>query len=167
MMVAIMSWEMLGEAVRERRIELGLTQEQLAERGGPSTPTLRAIENNRAGRLSPRLRRSLERTLQWSAGSVDQVLAGQAASVADSVTTAAIGPRFYLLVDRALSAARVLIVGPPSEGEAAAKWTADVHRLVHEVKQGFFEVEAHLEAGQHDKLGALIALLDQLSTLSR
>ncbi|CDO11488.1 transcriptional regulator [Mycolicibacterium cosmeticum] len=166
MMVAIMSWEKLGEAVRERRIALGLTQEQLADRGGPSTPTLRAIENNRAGRLSPRLRRSLERTLQWSAGSVDEVLAGQDATVLEPVTTTAIGPGFYLLVDRALSAARVVIIGAPSEIETA-EWTADVHRLIREVKEGFFELEPRLEAAQRDKLGALIALLDQLSTPSR
>ena len=166
MMVAIMSWEKLGEAVRERRIDLGLTQEQLAERGGPSTPTLRAIENNRAGRLSPRLRRSLERTLQWSAGSVDQVLAGQDATVVEPVTTTAIGPGFYLLVDRALSAARAVIIGPPSEVDAA-EWGADMHRLVREAKEGFFELEPRLEAAQRDKLSALIALLNQLSTPAR
>lgn len=40
---------------------------------------------NRASRLSPRLRRSLERALQWSAGSVDQALASQDATVVEPV----------------------------------------------------------------------------------
>lgn len=62
--------------VRDRRAELGLTQPEVDELGGPSVLTLRAVENNRAGRLSPRLRRSLERVLKWEMGSIEAVLEG-------------------------------------------------------------------------------------------
>ncbi|MCA2243345.1 MULTISPECIES: DNA-binding protein [Mycobacteriaceae] len=71
-----MDWEKLGVVVRDRRAELGLTQTDVNELGGPSVLTLRAIENNRAGRLSPRLRRSLERALKWESGSIEAVLEG-------------------------------------------------------------------------------------------
>jgi transcriptional regulator with XRE-family HTH domain len=65
-MVGIMSWEKLGKEVRARRTELGLTQTELADRGGPSVETLRTVENNRAGRLSARMRRALERVLHMT-----------------------------------------------------------------------------------------------------
>lgn len=76
-----MSWEKLGDAVRLRRKQLGLTQADVATRGGPSVETLRAVENNRAGRLSRRSRRALERAVEWEAGSVDEVLSGGASRV--------------------------------------------------------------------------------------
>jgi transcriptional regulator with XRE-family HTH domain len=76
-----MTWDRLGKAVRGRRLELGLTQVQVSERGGPSSETLRMIENNRAGRLSYRLRRHLEDALEWEPRSVDDVLAGGEARV--------------------------------------------------------------------------------------
>jgi transcriptional regulator with XRE-family HTH domain len=78
--VCIMSWENLGVAVRDRRTALGMTQSDVPGRGGPSVETLRAIENNRAGRLSPRMRRALERVLEWEPGSIDAILAGDAAT---------------------------------------------------------------------------------------
>lgn len=72
-----MSWERLGEEVRLRRKQLKLTQSDVAERGGLSVATIRAVETNRAGRLSPRLRRALERAIDWEAGSIDAVLEGR------------------------------------------------------------------------------------------
>ena len=74
--IRIMSWERLGEEVRLRRKQLKLTQPDLAERGGLSVATIRAVETNRAGRLSRRLRRALERAIDWEAGSIDTVLEG-------------------------------------------------------------------------------------------
>lgn len=71
-----MSWEVLGDAVRHRRKELGLTQADVTARGGPSVETVRAIENNRAGRLGRQSRRALERAIEWDVGSIDAVLEG-------------------------------------------------------------------------------------------
>jgi len=82
--MCIMSWESLGVAVRDRRTALGMTQSEVTERGGPSVETLRAIENNRAGRMSPRMRRALERVLEWGSGSVDAVIAGGVATAVDT-----------------------------------------------------------------------------------
>jgi transcriptional regulator with XRE-family HTH domain len=95
-MVDIMSWESLGQEVRARRTELGLTQTEVADRGGPSVETLRTVENNRAGRLSPRMRRALERALQWESGSIDAVLDGGAATPARPQPRAVPADRFAM-----------------------------------------------------------------------
>ena len=71
-----MSWATLGTAVRERRYELGLSQADVTARGGPSVETLRAVEKNRAGRLTDKLRRALERAIDWESGSIDDILDG-------------------------------------------------------------------------------------------
>lgn len=89
--IRIMSWEQLGEEVRLRRKQLKLTQPDLAERGGLSVATIRAVETNRAGRLSRRLRRALERAIDWEAGSIDTVLEGGTPRVLG--TSAAMGAR--------------------------------------------------------------------------
>jgi transcriptional regulator with XRE-family HTH domain len=89
--IRVMSWERLGEEVRLRRKQLKLTQPDLAERGGLSVATIRALETNRAGRLSRRLRRALERAIDWEAGSIDTVLEGGAPRVLG--TAAAMGQR--------------------------------------------------------------------------
>lgn len=67
-------WERLGDMVRKRREELGLTQAEVQSLGGPSTASLRAIENKRARSLSVTKRRDLERALYWASGSVEAIL---------------------------------------------------------------------------------------------
>ncbi len=74
--ISPMSWATLGTAVRERRYELGLSQADVTARGGPSVETLRAVEKNRAGRLTDKLRRALERAIEWETGSIDDILDG-------------------------------------------------------------------------------------------
>ena len=81
--MGIMSWERLAEEVRRRRRDLGLTQPEVRQRGGPGVATLRAIETNQSHRLSPRMRRALEDALQWESGSVDAVLAGDSPATAE------------------------------------------------------------------------------------
>jgi transcriptional regulator with XRE-family HTH domain len=111
-MVDVMLWEKLGQQVRDRRAELGLTQAEVAERGGPSVETLRALENNRSKRLSPRVRRALERVLQWEIGSIDAVLDGGAPTLARPRPVVAAADRFAM-------ARQVL------------DWRADVIRQTH------------------------------------
>jgi transcriptional regulator with XRE-family HTH domain len=133
--VCIMSWEKVGIAVRDRRTALGMTQSEVSERGGPSVETLRAIENNRAGRLSPRMRRALERVLEWKPGGIDAILAG------DVPTTAAAKPSEAAAVDRFALARQVV-----SLKEAFAKhldgMAADTRNaLVAEVTRSAREAE--------------------------
>lgn len=91
-----MSWDKLGDEVRKRRRELGLTQPDVQERGGPGVATLRAIENNQSQRLSPRMRRALEDALQWESGSVDAILAGGAPTPKQLTAEAETADRFSL-----------------------------------------------------------------------
>lgn len=86
--ISPMSWATLGIAVRDRRNELGLSQADVTTQGGPSVETLRAIENNRAGRLSHKLRRALERAIEWETGSVEAVLDGSPPRPLPTVTAA-------------------------------------------------------------------------------
>jgi transcriptional regulator with XRE-family HTH domain len=69
-------WARLGDAIRTRRVELELTQEDVAQAGGPSSALLRSLENKRATTLSRSKRRDLERALMWEPLSIDSVLAG-------------------------------------------------------------------------------------------
>jgi hypothetical protein len=92
----IMSWEKLGADVRARRKELRLTQVDVSKRGGPSVETLRAVENTRAGRLTGKLRRALERALQWEPGSIDTILDGGVATPGMPETAAPGEDRFSL-----------------------------------------------------------------------
>jgi hypothetical protein len=70
-------WQRLAGFVRARREEdLGLTQEEIAAAGGPSTATQRLIEGARHDSYRPASLRSLERALQWEPGSVRAILAG-------------------------------------------------------------------------------------------
>lgn len=75
-----MDRERVARRVRERRQELGMTQEEVATSGGPSTATLRAIEN--ASPVIPRLKsqRQLENALEWEPGSYRALMRGDEAT---------------------------------------------------------------------------------------
>lgn len=76
----------LAEAVRGRRLALGLRQTDLAERGGPSTETLRLIENARQDGYGPRTLARLDRSLNWPPGTAAKILEGAEAELATVVT---------------------------------------------------------------------------------
>lgn len=114
--ISPMSWATLGVAVRDRRNGLGLSQADVTTRGGPSVETLRAIENNRAGRLSHKLRRALERAIEWETGSVEAVLDGSPPRPRPTVTAADA---------RTASPA----IGPMSAANAAERFTMAEHLI--------------------------------------
>lgn len=69
-------WPHLAAAIRQRRDELGMTQQQVAEDAEVSTMTVRNLEAGRAyTRLPPSLS-SVERALGWQHGSARAILAG-------------------------------------------------------------------------------------------
>lgn len=68
--------ERLARYVRERREELGMTQEGVANRGGPSTATLRLIEGASLTTPRPKSLRQLEIALYWGPGSALAVYRG-------------------------------------------------------------------------------------------
>jgi hypothetical protein len=69
-------WRRLAEAARDRRNELGFTQEDARAAGGPSTATMRLIEGALQEGYTPAILRRLEGALRWAPGSVRAVLAG-------------------------------------------------------------------------------------------
>jgi len=69
-------WQRLAERVRERRLDLDVTQEDVRSAGGPSTATQRLIEGGLQYRYQPVVLRRLEHALRWQRGSVRAVLAG-------------------------------------------------------------------------------------------
>ncbi len=70
-------WPRLGRYVRERRAELGLTQEEVATRGGPSTATLRLIEGGEHGPFRAKSLRQLADALHWTPESPRAILTGR------------------------------------------------------------------------------------------
>ncbi|MFT4199823.1 helix-turn-helix domain-containing protein [Gordonia sp. (in: high G+C Gram-positive bacteria)] len=72
-----MDLERFGRIVYERRNELGLSQEQVADRGGPSDTTMGKIENFEwaPGDRKVTLKK-LDKGLDWEPGSAEATLAG-------------------------------------------------------------------------------------------
>jgi Helix-turn-helix len=69
-------WPYLAQLIKERRVDLGLTQAQVHSAGGPAPATLYQLESGCRTSFSPQILRRLERALGWRAGSVRRVLAG-------------------------------------------------------------------------------------------
>lgn len=141
--IRVMSWEQLADEVRLRRKQLKLTQPDVAERAGMSVATVRAVETNRSGRLTRRLRRALERALEWQDGSVDAVLDGNAPRAVSSTSTAAVPP-----------------VVSADTARAAAERFAVAQRLI-KMRHAFLEHRDHMSED------ARAAMDDEFGTASR
>ena len=155
-----MSWERLGAEVRDRRSALGLTQADVTARGGPSVLTLRAIENNRAGRMTPRLRRALETALNWAPGSIDAILAGGAATSVEptpTVTTA----QLLALAEQVLALLKTALAQPNfgTSDPAGAGSIADALRAAREAEAVVLDLMAGLDDAQRGKAIRLLAEL--------
>lgn len=68
----------LADAVSVRRARLGVNQEALPSRGGPSGRTIRDIETARLTRITPATLAKLDRALAWRDGTAEKILAGTA-----------------------------------------------------------------------------------------
>lgn len=67
----------LAQWVRQRREELGLTQDEVAKFGGPSTATVRTIENGQAENFHRRTFAGLDQALQWQPGTASKLFNGE------------------------------------------------------------------------------------------
>lgn len=65
-------WLRLGEAVRDRRVELGMTQDDLADEAGIATGTVRNLE--KGNRVRDLMLPKINRALGWDEGSYKRVL---------------------------------------------------------------------------------------------
>lgn len=66
----------LGRAIRMRRTQLQLTQEQLAAKSGLNPVSISLMENGRQGPPQPRTIARLEENLKWKPGAIEQILSG-------------------------------------------------------------------------------------------
>ncbi|MDF1705049.1 MAG: helix-turn-helix domain-containing protein [Aeromicrobium sp.] len=82
----------LGRLIRERRDRLGLTQADLASRGGPSTTTMSKVEYGKLIPIPRQTRAKIEASLDWAPGSVIAVIEG--GEPTDGATTAGRAPDF-------------------------------------------------------------------------
>lgn len=65
-------WRAVGLLAKQRREQLGLTQEQVADRGGPKVTTVGKFERA-AARFPTRTQAQLESALGWKAGVIAMV----------------------------------------------------------------------------------------------
>lgn len=82
----------LGRLIRERRDRLGLTQADLASRGGPSTTTMSKVEYGKLIPIPRQTRAKIETALNWAPGSVIDVVEG--GEPTERTTTAGPAPDF-------------------------------------------------------------------------
>jgi hypothetical protein len=69
-------WQRVAEYVRDRRIELDLTQADIHSAGGPSPATQRLIEGALQTSYQAAILARLERALQWERGSIRAIRRG-------------------------------------------------------------------------------------------
>lgn len=68
---------LMAEEVSHRRNELGLTQAEVEERGGPSRPTQREIEKGRTSeKVQINTLAGYDKALEWPAGTMEQLASG-------------------------------------------------------------------------------------------
>jgi hypothetical protein len=69
-------WQRAGRLIADRRAYLGLTQEQVQERGGPSPASQRLIEAGKRESIQAASAGGYERALHWESGSLRAILTG-------------------------------------------------------------------------------------------
>jgi transcriptional regulator with XRE-family HTH domain len=82
----------LAEAVKQRRLELGLAQGELAGKGGPSLVTVREIEKGRMRSPQGLTLSRLDKALDWPSGTAARAARGlPVAPVADTARPVGLG----------------------------------------------------------------------------
>ncbi|MFF0864230.1 hypothetical protein ACFYUV_20900 [Nonomuraea sp. NPDC003560] len=76
----------LSEAINERREQLRLTWNQVAQQAGLTKEGLRSVRTE-TRRMMPLTKRGIEDALAWQAGSIDLILAGQPPVEAGAATS--------------------------------------------------------------------------------
>lgn len=76
------AWQRVAEHVRDRRFELGLSQDDL----GASKATVSLIENAKKTSYSRSSLASISRALQWRPNAIEAILAGDEPTPADAVS---------------------------------------------------------------------------------
>lgn len=75
----------LADAMDERRIELGLTWREVAQRGRISPETVRAARNG-SSNIPPLTAKALEEGLAWRRGTIEAILSGEPVAAPGATT---------------------------------------------------------------------------------
>jgi transcriptional regulator with XRE-family HTH domain len=128
-------WAHLASAVRARRDELGLTQEQVAAAGGPSTATMRLIESALAQSYRQRTFRQLEEALGWERGTCRRVLAG-----GEPTPASATGTSFAIPETVRVASEMAADIGALVSGRFADELPEDADRLTRRQRDAVLSV---------------------------
>jgi len=85
-------WQRVGDAVKDRRLALGWTQQEAADRSGVSLATWRLVESAGRERFQELTLRGLVRGLGWPVGAIERLRAGGAPPAVDELTEPAPNP---------------------------------------------------------------------------
>ena len=75
----------IPDAVRQRRLQLGLTQVELASKAGISRHTVHRLENERNTAISELSREGIVRSLKWPRDAFDRIESGEIPSDLETV----------------------------------------------------------------------------------
>jgi transcriptional regulator with XRE-family HTH domain len=70
------NWQRVGATVRERRLDLGLTQTEAAKAGGVSLATWRVVEQGQRTAYQGLTLRGVTKALSWRPNAIDVLLDG-------------------------------------------------------------------------------------------
>jgi DNA-binding XRE family transcriptional regulator len=117
-------WTALGTALRSRRKDLRLTQDELAEQAGVHVGTIKDYEAGKTYTRMPKSWSAIERAVNWAPGSAQAILQGGAPTVIAGPDGAYASPQdpYQPLSDRL----PVSVLDELSTGEIYA---ADIHDL--------------------------------------
>ncbi|HVN50748.1 MAG TPA: helix-turn-helix transcriptional regulator [Acidimicrobiales bacterium] len=85
-------WQRVADAVKDRRLTLGWTQQEAADRAGVSLATWRLVESAGRERFQELTLRGLVRGLGWPVGSIERLRAGGPPPTPDELTEPAPNP---------------------------------------------------------------------------
>jgi transcriptional regulator with XRE-family HTH domain len=77
-------WERLGEAIRQRRQAIGMSQIELAEAAGLGRSAVQGVERGRSYARPQLSHRSIAQALGWTAESIVAVLAGEEPTLSEA-----------------------------------------------------------------------------------
>lgn len=116
-------WKRLAEAVRGRRHWLGLSQEGLADRGGPSHRVVRQIESGKPPtKPSDATLAKLERGLGWNQGTAQAILNGTAPDDPNRWVGVATPPGFVRMTNPTLPGQSIQVPEAAVTGHERTGW---------------------------------------------
>lgn len=155
--------ERLRAKVLARRAELGLSQEEVAALGGPSTTTQSKLTNCEAGLLRRGTLRAFDLALSWEAGSAQRILDGGDEIPLDTADGPDLGPEKTHTIVRAVGVSlkfsdtlvEVAFSSPwDSEGQRSILDVEDVVGAAYEARRAFQKALSDMQTTAFEQYAA-------------